>query len=157
MAGLIFNRERRIGWRTVSLTIVAVIVAVATQGCCSWARKNCSFPATHSIALAVDLEHDASCACPNADCVCPTPMVVEHANRGDKLQFVNASLYVITVKCPVAEGFVEGDISVDPGGTGMATLSSSLATGTGFELDIEVAPPGRYCPGQPGPRVDIDN
>lgn len=135
--------------RLAAMVVIACALVISAQGCCSY----CKQPVTHSIAFGVDTDR---CPCPDATCVCPVPDVIK-VHRGDKVQFVNASPYEVTITPAVLSAFSENrPIDVASGETVTVTVSDTVAVNAGVALNMAVAVPGTACPGLPGPRMDVE-
>jgi hypothetical protein len=145
------------GLRKALATITGAALVVVTLGCCDIICPPPDIPeppATHSIAFAVDTTR---CPCPEADCVCPVPEVIT-VDPGDTVHLVNASPFEVTIEPSVPGSFNEGDtVPVAPKQTVVVTVSGVNAPGTQVSLNMTVADPGKFCPGLPGPRMDIDD
>jgi hypothetical protein len=105
------------------------------------------------VAFAVETDESA---CPDANCVCPVPDVIT-VKQGDKVHFVNASPYLVTIEPSVLGSFNEGTITVPSKQTVIVTVSGVNSAGTEISLNMTVDAPGALCPGLPGPRMEIDN
>lgn len=145
------NRRRR--WTgTAAMVLTVALVAVVSQGCCSWCIKHCNLPETHAIAFAVDLD---TCPCPDADCVCFLPDRIK-LKRGDSIRIINRSQFAITLSASEDGVFEGGDnFTVNSGDVTLLKIRSNAPTGQ-LGINYEVAPPGRDCDGLPGPIIDID-
>jgi len=141
--------------KLAGLVLVVAFAVVMTQGCCSWCAKHCDFPRTVTIVLGVDLSH---CPCPTANCVCPMPNRIK-ARPGDSVLFINSSGFDVTVTSSVSGFFQGGDSFAVAAGTDRLTKilqSAPVVTGNQVGLDFNVGASGVYCPGLPGPIIDID-
>jgi len=140
--------------RLAIVAIFASALLIFALGCCDTFCPPPTPAATHSIAFAIDTTR---CPCDDAKCVCPVPTAI-HVDRGDTIQFVNASPYDVTMAPAVPDALnPPGSITVASGQTVQVTVSDTAPVGSGFALNMTVVAPGWVCPGLPGPRVDIDN
>lgn len=128
-----------------ALSVVTATLVTAGLGCCT-TSVYCPPPAVHVMAFGA-----TTVGCPDdCKCVCPVPEEVDVA-QGDKIWFVNASQYAVTIKAP-AGTFETGDVVVIPAENALlVTVKRNAPTGD-FDLDMAVAEPGQVCPslGRPG-------
>jgi hypothetical protein len=143
------------GARGVCSVLALILTAAMSQGCCAWCIQHCDLPDAYSMAFAVDFDH---CQCPDPNCVCPVPDLLK-VSRGDSIRFVNTTGYLVKVE-PSVSGFFDGasSFTVAAGEVVVKHVSKNAPVrhGDQIKLDLKIEPPGVYCPGMPGPRIDID-
>ena len=154
-----FDHGRNSEWmKTAALVAVAVALMTTMLGCCECAEPPTTAPgckcgdppAVHVMAFGVSpIGCEDGCTC-----VCPVPDAVK-AVQGEKIWFVNTSIYKVTVEAS-AGTFESGDtIVLLKESSVLLTVRKDAPIGD-FALEMAVEEPGVICPeGLGRPRIII--